>query len=174
MAKKSTSRTGATARPAGKKSKTYETLMGLGLWVLGIFNTVLIVSFLMKHMASGDEQILNVTEPVVSQAVEQVIHFEVKNGCGTPGIAAKFADQLEAAGMKPTDVGNFSNYNMQQTIIFDRKSQNRIHGLKVAELLGLPGQVVAFQAKEEGDVDVTVIIGKDYQNAGFLHTASNR
>ena len=175
MAKRtSTGNKRPATRKGGKPSKMYETLMNLGLWVLGIFNAVLIVSFIMKHMATGDEQVISVSQPVVTQNIEHVITFEVLNGCGASGVAAKFASQLENAGFKSQDVGNFDNFDMPQTLIFDRKSQNRIHGLKVAEVLGLPATAVAYQALEGKQVDVSIILGKDYHKAEFLRTASNQ
>lgn len=177
MAKRNTNRrtkTKAPARRANSKGKMYETLMGLGLWVLGLFNVVLIASFVMKHMGTGNEQVISVSEPVITQTIENKISFEVLNGCGIPGIAAKFSTRLEGAGHKAKEVGNFDNFNMPQTIIFDRQSQNRLNGLKVAELLGLPATTVVYQAKPGSEIDVSVVLGKDYQKATFLREATNQ
>ncbi|MCB9502486.1 MAG: LytR C-terminal domain-containing protein [Deferribacteres bacterium] len=176
MAKRNTSkRTSAPIRKSpGNKGKLYETFMGLGLWILGLFNVVLIASFVMKHMGTGNEQVISVSEPVITRTIENKISFEVLNGCGIPGIAAKFATKLEDAGHQPKEVGNFDNFNMPQTIIFDRQSQNRLNGLKVAELLGLPATAVVYQAKNGSEVDVSVILGKDYQKATFLREPANQ
>lgn len=174
MAKRTTNKKSRPqTRNNGKNGKMYETLMGLGLWVLGLFNVVLIASFVMKHMGTEGEQIISVSEPVITRNIEHVISFEVLNGCGVSGVAAKFATRLENAGYKSTEVGNFDNFDMPQTIIFDRKSQNRLYGLKVAELLGLPATSVAYQTKAGSKVDVSVILGKDYQKAEFLSTIEN-
>lgn len=162
------------AGKSNKKGKMYETLMGLGLWILGLFNVVLIASFVMKHMGTGEEQVISVSEPVITRNIEHVIAFEVLNGCGVSGVAAKFADRLENAGFQRKDVGNFDNFAMPQTIVFDRKSQNRLYGLKVAETLGLPSTAVVFQTKEGSPVDVSVILGKDYQKAEFLRNNANQ
>ncbi len=164
----------SAAKRSNKKGKMYETLMGLGLWILGLFNVVLIASFVMKHMGSGDEQVISVSEPVITRNIEHVIAFEVLNGCGSYGVAAKFATCLENAGFQKHEIGNFDNFDMPQTIIFDRKSQNRLFGLKVSETLGLPSTAVVYQAKENSPVDVSIILGKDYQKAKFLRNIANQ
>ena len=163
-----------TARKSNKKGRMYETLMGLGLWVLGLFNVLLIASFVMKHMGTGDEQVISVSEPVITRNIEHVISFEVLNGCGVSGVAAQFATCLENAGFQKTEVGNFDNFDMPQTIVFDRKSQNRLYGLKVAETLGLPATAVVYQTNTGSAVDVSVILGKDYQKAEFLRNVANQ
>lgn len=158
-------------RLAKKSDNLKQTFYSLGLWALGIMNAILIASFVMKHISTGDEQVLSVEEnkPAVTRSAPP--QLEVLNGCGVPGIAKKFADHLESAGFVPANVDNFENFNMPTTLIIDRKSKNRKNGLKIAELLGLPATAVLYQASPDRQVDVSVIIGKDYPRVDFLRSA---
>jgi len=75
---------------------------------------------------------------------------------------------MREAGFDPVNVGNYSIFEMPTTVILDRKSKNRLLGLRVAEELGLPESAVSYQESDSRDVDVSVIIGLDYSKAGFL------
>ncbi|HHL73539.1 MAG TPA: LytR family transcriptional regulator [Bacteroidetes bacterium] len=160
----------AARRKAARKQPAQNlrrTLYGVGLWILGIFNTILIGSFVMKHLATGEETKISVPTEVVSPT-DVALRLEVLNGCGVSGIAKTFADQLREAGFDPVNVGNYSIFEMPTTVILDRKSKNRLLGLRVAEKLGLPESAVSYQESDSRDVDVSVIIGLDYSKAGFL------
>jgi len=53
----------AARRKAARKQPApnlRRTLYGVGLWILGIFNTILIGSFVMKHLATGEETKISV------------------------------------------------------------------------------------------------------------------
>lgn len=144
-----------------------QTLYGLGLWALGILNAILIASFVMKHISSGDEQVLSVDEkvPVVQNTAQ--LQVEVLNGCGVQGIAKKFADYLTTGGFEVANVDNFENFNMPTTLILDRKEKSKKNGARVAELLGLPQSAVLYQSSPDRSVDVSVIIGNDYSRISF-------
>jgi len=147
-----------------------QTLIGLGLWGLGIINVVFIASMVMKYVPSTGEETISVVEQIPNKNVVQntVIQIEILNGCGEKGIAAKFADFLKNAGAEPVNVGNWENFNMPATSIIDRKSRNKINGIQIAEALGLPSTAVMYQASDIRDVDVTVVIGNDYSKIDFL------
>ncbi len=169
------SRQRARNKPAARRKQSAKksapnlrrTLYGLGLWALGLFNTVLIASFVMKHLATDVEKPIKVSTEVVVNS-EKAVKLEVLNGCGVSGIAKTFADHLSAAGFEPVNVGNYSIFEMPTTVILDRKSKNRLLGLRVAEELGLPESAVSYLENENRGVDVSVIIGLDYSKAGFL------
>ncbi len=148
-----------------------QTLYGVGLWALGIFNALLIASFIHKHISTGNEERLRLEEPVPSTSkMTFAVTLEVLNGCGARGIAKRFADYLQAAGYKPVNVGNFDNFDMPNTMILDRKSRNRSNGLKVAELLGVSPDYVRYVTERNSKADVTIIIGQDYKNLDFLRS----
>lgn len=167
MAKKRrTPRATSRRQPAGRKKPQArnfrQTLYSLALWGLGALNVVFIASFVMKYIPTETEQ-LNVVDTSISNSNRAAsLKVEVLNGCGAPGIGQKFAEHLEKNGFAPGNVDNFDNFDMPTTIIIDRKSTNKINGLRIAEALGLPSTAVVYQQKESVPEDVTIVIGKDY------------
>ena len=159
--KRSTTTPSAT-RSSAAAYDLRKNLSTIGLWALGIINAVLIFSFISKNFLSGDErQISAVNE--VTEAPVQALKIEILNGCGVQGLAKKWADHLRAAGFDPWNVTNFEQSNVARTMIIDRTSNARSNGLAVAEALGLPEDYVAYQASDQRQVAVTVIIGLDYE-----------
>ena len=145
-----------------------QTLYGLGLWALGILNAILIASFVIKHAFPTQTPNLQADNVAVSSERQAVVRMEVLNGCGESGIASRFADYLQPTGFKPVFVGNFDNFDMPKTIILDRKSRNRVVGLRLAEVLDIASSNVHYQASDRKDVDVSIIIGKDFNKFEFL------
>jgi hypothetical protein len=162
----------ARRKPAGRKQPAAKnlrhTLLSLGLWALATLNIVFIASFVMKYVPTDGEQPINAVENVVPQNTQRAVQLEVLNGCGASGVGKKFADHLEKNGFKPVNVDNYDNFDMPSTIIIDRKSGNKINGLRVAESLGLPASAVIYQENDALDIDVTLVIGKDYRKIDFL------
>ncbi len=158
------------AAKKGNNTNLKSTLYGLGLWALGLINAAFIFSFVMKMMpADGEAPISSVEQVAQSNATAQ-INIEVLNGCGVSGLGKKFADYLKDAGfqVEADNVGNYSSFEIEQTIIVDRKSVDTLLGLQVAQKLGLPSSAVIYQKLENasesaGAIDVRIIIGKDYQ-----------
>ncbi len=177
MGRRTTSKSSGKRKTTRKKgaSNLRQTLYGVGLWALGIFNALLIASFIHKHLSTGDEQVLRFEEPTrpqtrVEAKMPDALKLEVLNGCGAKGIAKKFADFLQSAGYEPINVGNFENFDMPNTLILDRKAKNRYNGLRVAEVLGVSPSFVQYLANDETRADVTIIIGKDYPKLDFLRS----
>lgn len=152
------------ASGAVRTSAAYDlrkNLFTIVLWTLGVINAVLIFSFVSKHFLTGDERQISAVDEV-AEAPAQVLKIEVLNGCGVQGLAKKWADYLRSAGFDPWNVTNFEQSNVARTMIIDRLSNARSNGLAVAEALGLPEDYVAYQASDQRQVAVTVIIGLDY------------
>jgi hypothetical protein len=135
---------------------------------LGIFNVLLIASFVTKHIATGNEHTISSDAEVITRSPEEQ-KIEVLNGCGVPGVAQKFADYLKAQGFDPVNVTNLQDafgrdrFDIPRTMIFDRLSNERIYGRKVARALRLSDDYVDYQ-KSDRMVSVSVIIGQDYQS----------
>lgn len=145
-----------------------QTLYSLGLWALGIINAVFIASFVMKYLPADSQEPISAVEEVSVPNATAALKLEILNGCGAQGIGKKFADFLEKSGFAAVNVDNFDNFDMPNTIIVDRKSKNRLLGLRVAESLGLPASAVTYQEEQSNDADVTIVIGKDYPKVDFL------
>ena len=94
------------------------------------------------------------------------IQIEILNGCGTPGIAAKFSQFLREKRVDVVRSENADHFEYEKTILIQRNEN--ITGLQhVAEALQFdiknPNQVIT-SVDPNLDVDLTLIIGKDYNS----------
>jgi hypothetical protein len=60
-------------------------------------------------------------------------------------------------------MGNYGDYNVTNSRVIDR-SGNQENALKVASLLGIDEQYVQTEIDRNKQLDVSVILGKDYKN----------
>ena len=96
--------------------------------------------------------------------------MQVLNGCGDKGVARRVTDFLRKNGYDVIETGNYtllgmsdnkSYYDMRETIVIDRTGIENVSN-EVGRLLGTSN--VIKQYSTEHMVDITVIIGKDYNN----------
>lgn len=109
-----------------------------------------------------DETIEETTVSNVGKPAE-VIQVEVLNGSDIPGVAERFSDFLRN---KKADVISMSNYykrDMLNTTVIDRRG-NLANAYEIAKKLGIKQENVIQQVNEDYLVDVTVIIGRDYNS----------
>jgi len=93
----------------------------------------------------------------------KTIQAEVLNGCGVSGVADTFTDSLRAKGIDVVNTGNYRSFDINNTIVIDRSGKTE-NAKYVAKLLGLNGNQVVRQINKNYFLDVSVIIGKDYNN----------
>lgn len=94
------------------------------------------------------------------------INIEVLNGCGEPGLASKFSDYLRSKRIDVVREDNANHFEYDQTILIQRNEN--VEGLRlVAAALGFDinnrGQV-KIEIDGNSDVDMTLIVGKDFQS----------
>jgi hypothetical protein len=105
-------------------------------------------------LTSGEDEInLNKTS--------KIIQLEVLNGCGITGIAEKFTGYLRENDFDVVQVGNYSSFDIDNTLVVDRTG-NKDNAFKVAEALGIDSKNVIQQINNDYFLDVSVIIGKDF------------
>ena len=98
------------------------------------------------------------------------IQIEILNGCGTPGIAAKFSQFLREKRVDVVRSENADHFEYEKTILIQRTEN--LNGMRhVAEALKFdiknPDQV--FTSVDPNlDVDLTLIIGKDYNSISAI------
>ncbi|MCS7053518.1 MAG: LytR C-terminal domain-containing protein [Ignavibacterium sp.] len=85
------------------------------------------------------------------------------NGCGTSGVAEKFTDLLRSKNFDVVKVGNYYSFDVDTTFIIDRIGDKK-YALAVAESLGVPIQNVIQHFNKNYFLDVTFVIGKDFNN----------
>lgn len=93
--------------------------------------------------------------------VGSVIQVEVRNGAGVDGLAARTTQFLRDRGFDVVDVGNYSSFNQQQSVVIDRVG-NKEAARKVAEALGLPASRVRQEIRRQYYLDASVVLGRDY------------
>ena len=98
------------------------------------------------------------------------IQIEILNGCGTPGIAAKFSQFLREKRVDVVRSENADHFEYEKTILIQRTEN--VDGMqRVAEALKFdiknPDQVIT-SIDPNLDVDLTLIIGKDYNSISAI------
>ena len=98
------------------------------------------------------------------------IQIEILNGCGTPGIAAKFSQFLREKRVDVVRSENADHFEYEKTILIQRTEN--LNGMQhVAEALKFdienPDQVIT-SVDPNLDVDLTLIIGKDYNSISAI------
>ena len=93
------------------------------------------------------------------------ISVELRNGVGTPGLAATACPKLAKAGLVYAGQGNagsFSNAPSEVQINSDSPA-DIAQGRTVAKALGLPASDVVEAQFGEDTADVIVVLGRDYR-----------
>ena len=103
------------------------------------------------------------------------IEIEILNGCGEPGLAAKFSDLLRKKRVDVVRSENADHFEYDKTILIQRNEN--ISAIKhVVDALGFnmdnPEQV--FMGIDPNlDVDLTLIIGKDFRTISSIKSYLN-
>lgn len=142
-------------------------------WVIIILAVVILVFFasmLWKMFYGNKEKTVHepsAQEPV--EAVQEIIHLEVLNGCGVKGVAGQFTDYLRSQGFDVVNTGNYRNFDVDSSFVIDRRSMRLNYGKRIAESLGIKSNRVNRILSEELDLEATLVLGKDYRSlAGFI------
>lgn len=95
--------------------------------------------------------------------ISQVIQLEVLNGCGITGIATRFTDNLREYGFDVVETGNYDHFDVSNTFVISRSGQME-NAYRVADALGISRKQVLREQAPEFYLDVTLIIGSDYES----------
>ena len=108
------------------------------------------VAALMGDLLSG------VTAPT------QAIKVQVLNGNGVPGIGQDVAERLIGAGFRVVLTGNARRLNYQKTLVitYDSSPAGQALAERARKLIGVGEVQVSTQ--QQGIVDLTIVIGKDF------------
>ena len=92
---------------------------------------------------------------------EQMAKVEVLNGSGVGGAAGRVARRLEAAGFDVTRTDNATSFDYNRCRIITRNPDDD-DVRRVANMLD--GQVIEEESAGDDQIDVTVIVGRDYED----------
>lgn len=90
-----------------------------------------------------------------------IVQVEVLNGCGVSGIADKITGYLRNNNFDVVQVGNYTSFDMDKSLVIDRTG-NRANAKKVAAALGINEKNIVQQINNDYLLDCSVVIGKDY------------
>ena len=96
-----------------------------------------------------------------------IIQVEVLNGCGKSGVAEKFTSYLRNRNFDVVQMGNYISFDIDKTMVIDRTG-NKANAEKVAEAIGVDKKNVIQQLNKEYFLDVSIIIGKDFNQLNPL------
>tara|TARA_R110002126_G_C10487031_1_gene502660 strand:- start:5303 stop:5767 length:465 start_codon:yes stop_codon:yes gene_type:complete len=107
-------------------------------------------------------RIFNQRADQTTELIGSIIQLEVLNGCGEPGIANNFTTHLRNNGFDVVEVGNFERFDVEKTFVISRSSSPN-NARRVANALGISEQNIIREESSDFYLDVTVVLGKDYQ-----------
>ncbi len=91
-----------------------------------------------------------------------VIQLDVLNGCGASGAASTITAYLRSRGYDVVELRNYRTFDVPQSLVIDRTGQ-RENALKLAAALGIAKGNIVVQISPDYFVDVSLVVGKDYQ-----------
>lgn len=97
------------------------------------------------------------------KAASKIIQVEVLNGCGVSGAAEKFTDYLRKNNFDVVQMGNYISFNIEKSLVIDRTG-NKANAIKAADILGINRKNIVQQINKDYFLDVSVIIGKDFNS----------
>jgi uncharacterized protein YvpB len=92
-----------------------------------------------------------------------IVQVEVLNGCGVSGAAEKFTDYLRQNNFDVVQMGNYISFDIDKSLVIDRTG-NKANAIKAADILGIDHKNIVQQINKDYFLDVSVIIGKDFNN----------
>jgi hypothetical protein len=91
----------------------------------------------------------------------RAIQLDLLNGCGVNGAAATFTAYLRARGYDVVEMKNYKTFDVSESLVIARTG-NLETAQKVAYALGVKEKNIIQQLNPNFFVDVSVVIGKDF------------
>jgi hypothetical protein len=139
--------------------------LNISIIILVIVCVILGYSIVRNSIASKYDKPKTITDTAKNTITNQpnrAYQIDVQNGTGENGVAAYFRDFFKKKGFDVVEMGNYKSNDVNKTMIIDRNGNN-FAAKRVAESLGLTEYNIIPQKDTTSFLDVTVVIGKDYQ-----------
>ena len=149
--------------PLKKTSKEFNTKpsttnLFLNIIILLLSAIIIFMSYsLVVNLTDGR----NSSSSANGKKAASIIQVEVLNGCGVSGAADKFTNYLRQHNFDVVQMGNYISFDIEKTLVIDRTG-NMADAYKVAEVLGVSRKNVIQQTNKDYFLDVSVVIGKDF------------
>lgn len=105
----------------------------------------------------------NIKEAEIKKSSTGTVQVEVLNGCGLSGTADKVTDYLRQRHFDVVQIGNYISYDVEKSIVIDRTG-NMANAYRVADSLGVSRKYVVQQMSSKYFLDVSFVIGKDFNS----------
>jgi hypothetical protein len=146
-------------RVRSKKTKTSGRKLDYLLILVSVLVIAFIGSFALKYS-------IGESSPEVKQPA--YLRFQVLNGCGVSGAAAKFARFLREKStaeivMDVIDESNFTSFDEKKTMLLVRNA-SAYEIQRVAEIAGFTPDQIVKQPMDDNflDINFTVVVGEDF------------
>ncbi len=90
------------------------------------------------------------------------ITVTVMNGCGVSGIAQQTRNFLEDHKFSVIDYGNWKDFDVVRTVVWDCFSVQKENARQVARVLGVEEEAVIAHLDPSSRSQVVVLLGRDY------------
>lgn len=119
-------------------------------------------SLINNSIKSGKEtkEITDTSKTLTNQP-NLTIQLDVQNGTNENGVATRFTEYLRKNGVDVVEIGNYKSRDVEKTLVIDR-SGDKNKAKKVAMTLGVNEKNIIQQMNNSLYLDVTVVIGKDF------------
>lgn len=145
------------------KNRSAPLFLNTAIGFLGVLLLILIASLITRIVFPRIEN-QRVLEQ--SEFVTNIIQIEVLNGCGVSGMATRYTDKIREFGFDVVETGNFDHFNVEHSFILSR-SGSLENAYRVAQAIGVKRERVIIEESSDFYLDVTLVIGADYENLNF-------
>ena len=126
------------------------------------FTSMIIQAFSARGIADSIPATKYQTPKQVSLSSKQILKVEVLNGCGVQGIASQITDFLRERDIDVVYFGNFERWDLSETLVIDRVDHDLSKAKVIGKILGVEENRMFPQISPQRQLDVTIIIGKNY------------
>ena len=153
------------------KKETKKTYLNYSLNII-IIVLILVCGGFIWSMIKGNQQqkeikVENIKDTLSTKIPDvnidaKTISAEVYNGSGENRIGKVFTDYLRQKSVDVKKTDNYKTQTVQKTIIMSRNN-NINKAYKVGELIGVKSSEIIESTNKDLDIDVTIVIGKDFK-----------
>ncbi len=118
---------------------------------------------LINNSLKSDKELKEITDTTksITNQPNLTIQLDVQNGTNENGVATRFTEYLRKNGVDVVEIGNYKSQDVERTLVIDRVG-DRNKAKKVAMTLGVSEKNIIQQMNNSLYLDVTVVIGKDF------------
>ncbi len=158
-----------------KKKKTKKNNDGIKGFILSFIVLILLSANLLfaitwlahalEKMGMADTSSIIRYERVTNSSQQiKKLKVEIYNACGVQGVAKELTDYLR--NFEKVDVvfyGNYDVWNIPETLVIDRRDDNLSNAKSIGRIIGVKEQRLFPHLSPDRQVDVTILIGKNYE-----------